>query len=118
MIFFFISVRCSRFGDGNEATDGFGAFWLNRFASGEGFKNVAKVVRSRDPAAFTEVGVGVVDAALVKCLAVSIEDDYFRGNLRTRDCFARLASGSMAKEILNLALKCGHACAEALLVET
>ena len=49
-----------------------------------GFKNVAKVVRGRDPAAFTEVGVGVVDAALVKCLAVSIEDDYFRGNLRTQ----------------------------------
>jgi hypothetical protein len=82
MIFEFIKVRWLGFGDGNEATDGFGAFRLNGFAFGEGFKNVAEIVRSRDPAAFAEVGVGVVNAASVECLAVPIEDDYFRGDLR------------------------------------
>ena len=81
IIFFFINVRWLEFSEGNEATDGFGAFWLNGFAFGEGFKNVAEIVRSRDPAAFAEVGVGVVDAASVECLAVPITDDYFRGHL-------------------------------------
>ena len=84
MIFKFMNEWGLGFGDGNEAADGFGAFRLNGFALGEGFKNVAEIVRSRDSTAFAEVGVGVVDAASVECLAVPIEDDYFRGHLRAQ----------------------------------
>ena len=51
------------FSDGREATDGFGVFRLNGFAFGEGSKNVAEMVRSCDPTAFSEVGVEDFDAA-------------------------------------------------------
>jgi len=84
IIFFFINVRWLEFSEGNEATDGFGAFRLNGFVFGEGFKNVAEIVRSRDPTAFAEVGVGVVDATSVECLAVPIEYDYFRRHFRSQ----------------------------------
>jgi len=72
MIFKRIDVNFLVFRIGNQATNGFGVFRLNGFAIKERFKNVSEIVRSSDPPAFTEVGVRVVNAALVERFTILI----------------------------------------------